>query len=126
MRPPRLLWTLPALGVALAVPLSGQTLDDRPAGKKYALLIGVREYEHAKLPDLRYTENDVEGLADILRGKPAGFAEVTLLTTTRGKRHSAARPTADNVRSALRRLLGRVRKHDTVLVALAGHGVQLK
>ena len=35
-------------------------------GKSYALLVGVRDYEHAALNTLAYTENDVEELAKLL------------------------------------------------------------
>jgi hypothetical protein len=50
-----------------------------PKGKKYALLVGVRSYDHAKLTDLKYTENDVEELGEVL--KKAGY-EVVLLRRT--------------------------------------------
>jgi TPR repeat protein/uncharacterized caspase-like protein len=97
-----------------------------PAGKKFALLVGVRTYGHSKLPDLQYTENDVEDLARLLQKKPAGWARVRLLTSTRGKKRAADRPTVKNIRAALKALLAGRTKHDTVLVALAGHGVQFK
>lgn len=50
-------------------------------GKKYALLVGVKEYDHFKLSPLKYTENDVTELAQLLR--PAGF-DVSLLTDSEG------------------------------------------
>jgi TPR repeat protein len=90
---------------------------------RYALLVGVLEYDHDKLPNLGYTENDVEELAELL--KRSGF-KVILLTSTRGKAREARRPTAQNIRAALKHILDRVTKHDTVLVGLAGHGLQLK
>src|SRR5262249_54090625 len=49
---------------------------DEGRGRKYALLVGVKSYEHSKLPDLRYTENDVEDLARLLRQTKAGFRGV--------------------------------------------------
>jgi uncharacterized caspase-like protein len=93
-------------------------------GKKYALLVGVREYEHAKLPNLRYTDNDMEDLGRILEQPGSGFAQVRLLTTTRGKVRPADAPTAANIRTALATLLRKPIKHDLVLLALAGHGVK--
>jgi hypothetical protein len=90
---------------------------------RYALLVGVIEYDHAKLPNLSYTENDVEELGEVLKG--SGF-KVLRLTSTRGKKQEKARPTAKNIRAALKGILDRVTKHDTVLVGLAGHGLQLK
>jgi uncharacterized caspase-like protein len=122
---------LPALllGVltALTFTLSVKGRADAPAGKRYALLVGVKDYEHAKLPDLKFTEADVEELYAVLRRPSAGFARsgVRLLTTSRGKK-AADRPTAKNIRAALQALLGKTTRHDLVLVALAGHGVQLR
>jgi hypothetical protein len=95
-------------------------------GKRYALLVGVREYRHAKLPDLKYTENDIEELAALLRQPGAGFRDPVVLTSSRAASRPAALPTAANIRAELKRILGGVTKHDTVLVALAGHGVQLR
>jgi ubiquinone/menaquinone biosynthesis C-methylase UbiE len=110
---------LPLVAAALLSPAQAQT----GKGKKFALLVGVREYRHSKLDNLEFTENDVEELAEALRG---GFAEVVLLTSTRGGKDAEAAPTARNIRAHLKRLLDKVSKHDTILVALAGHGLQLK
>jgi hypothetical protein len=119
-----LLW--PALLSATLLPCPARGAEDTPRGKKYALLVGVKEYRHSKFPNLKYTENDVEALAGILAKKDAGFAAVTSLTTTRGKRAATARPTAANVRAALRQFMAGRGKHDTLLVALSGHGMHIK
>jgi hypothetical protein len=91
------------------------------AGSKHAVLVGVRTYAHDSLPDLKHTERDVEELAKVLES--SGY-QVTLLTSTRGKKDAGAAPTAKNIRVALKKVLDRVNKHDTVLVGLAGHGLQ--
>jgi hypothetical protein len=96
-----------------------------PKGTQHALLIGVREYEDRKFAGLKFTENDVEALAKVLRSPDSSFASVRLLTTTRGKDRPADRPTAANIRTALKKLLADRDKDDLVLVALAGHGVRL-
>jgi hypothetical protein len=93
--------------------------------KKYALLVGVRSYEHASLPPLLYPENDVEELGKALRGKAAGFDEVVVLTNSRGTKDSRARPTARNIRAQLRRLARKAEAPDLVLVGLVGHGLRL-
>jgi TPR repeat protein len=97
------------------------------AGKRYALLIGVRDYkERATLGPLLYTENDVEELARLLDRTGSGFrGNVRVLTCTRGKKDSKDAPTAANIRKALAALIRGKNRNDTVLVALAGHGVQL-
>jgi formylglycine-generating enzyme required for sulfatase activity len=91
-------------------------------GKKYALLVGVRSYDHNKLTDLKYTENDAEETAKVLT--EAKYDEVVVLTTTRGQKDAKKKPIKANVERELKRLLKGVTKHDVVLIGLAGHGVQ--
>jgi hypothetical protein len=88
------------------------------------VLAGVREYDSGKFTSLRYTENDAEELAKVLENR-AGFS-VRVLTTTRGARRKEDRPTADNLRAAVKVLLARKKRGDTILVALAGHGMQAR
>jgi uncharacterized caspase-like protein len=113
----RLLWAL-AVTVLLLGPAGKPAQAQAARGKKYALLVGVKKYNHARLPDLYFTENDVTELAKLLR--PAGY-EVTLLTDSQGQK-----PTAANIKAALAKLMKDRGKGDTVLVALAGHGLQVK
>jgi formylglycine-generating enzyme required for sulfatase activity len=118
----RLLFALAAL-VLLGFVLPGWTQPDR--GKKHALLVGVRTYDSDKFEDLKYPENDVEELAKVLTDR-AGFISVRVLSTSRGARRTADAPTAANVRAAIKALLAKKKKEDTVLVALSGHGIQAK
>jgi formylglycine-generating enzyme required for sulfatase activity len=90
-------------------------------GKRYALLVGVTECDSKNFSTLNYTANDAEETAKVL--KKAGFASVRVLTNSRDGKDS---PTAENVRAALKELLAKKTKHDTVLVGLAGHGMQLE
>lgn len=96
------------------------------AGTGHALLVAVREYEHDALADLQYTENDIEKLATLLGQPGSPFrGNVRVLTTTRGQRNPADRPTAANLRRELERLTRDRTRGETVLLALSGHGVQL-
>src|SRR5262245_25822112 len=92
---------------------------ERPAGRKYALVVGVSGYDSDLLPRLRYTENDAEKLAEVLRAR--GFL-VRLLTTSRGKKDEKDAPTAKNLRAALDALAEGKKRGDLVLLALSGHG----
>src|SRR5262249_52470194 len=114
---------LAALVAALVRPAPG--LDQTARGTKHALLVGVLEYDSPLLEKLKFTENDVEELGKVLSGK-GGFAEVRLLTTRRGQAKKDDAPTAANIRAALAALLAGKKRDDTVLVALAGHGIQMK
>jgi formylglycine-generating enzyme required for sulfatase activity len=122
----RLLPLLPAaLAVLVVLPLVGRD-EKKPKGKKYALLVGVKEYDHARLGKLRFTENDVKELAEVLQDRSAGFTSVRLLATAAGEKREADKPTAANIRAALKELLAKKTRRDTVLVAFSGHGIQLK
>jgi hypothetical protein len=90
------------------------------SGKRYTLLIGVRNYKH--LPHLLYTENDVTELAGLLR--TAGY-EVVLLTGSGGAGRPDLEPTGQNIRDHLERLVKRCGRSDALLLAFAGHGLQV-
>jgi hypothetical protein len=109
--------------LGLALPVQGRAA---PLRNKYALLVGVKEYDHARLGKLKYTENDVEELAKVLGNKRAGFSSVRLLTTSRGKKRAGDKPTIKNIRKALKQLLAKKTRRDLVLVALSGHGIQME
>ena len=86
--------------------------------KRYAVLIGVNEYDHPRLPGLRFSVNDATELAAVL--KPAGY-DVTLLADTAGQK-----PTKANIDKALKATLEKCRPGDTVVVTFSGHGLQFK
>jgi tetratricopeptide (TPR) repeat protein len=119
------------LGVAVLLaggPASAQKAKGKakarpaPAGQRYALLVGVKQYDKAELRGLDYTENDVTALAELF--KNAGYKRVVLLTQTRGAFEARYLPTAANIRRELKGLLEARRPDDTVVLAFAGHGVQ--
>jgi uncharacterized caspase-like protein len=95
---------------------------DPPKGERYALLVGVREYDKSELRPLKYTEDDVTALAAVL--KEAGYARVVLMTQAEGANKLRFLPTAENIRVELKGLLEDRRPEDTLVVAFAGHGVQ--
>ena len=94
------------------------------APKKYALSVGVEDYESAPLRQptpLKYAVEDATELASLLT--QAGF-EVSLLTDDTGRNNPRLRPTKANVESQLRELANKCQRADTLLLAFAGHGVQ--
>ena len=113
-----------ALVLASVSPRAGAAADPSPPGEKYALLVGVREYDPTELRDLPYAEDDVTALAEVL--KKAGYKRVVLMTQTEGAKRARLLPLAANVRKALKAVLEDRAGNDTVLVAFAGHGVQFQ
>src|SRR4051812_20524554 len=115
---------LTALTLTAALAQTPKPTNGTPRGKKVALLVAVNDCNHDRFPALKFAENDVEAMAAFL--SRSGYAQVRVLSGTRGKKSARDAPTAANVRAALAQTLAGRGRHDTVLVALAGHGVQLE
>ena len=125
MCPPRVRLLLLTVALATAaVPALSQAVRKRP-GEGYALLIAVRQYEPSELRSLKYTDADIEELAETLvkAGYPRG--NIRVMTQTRGAERTRLLPTAANIRTELGLVLKNMDATDRVVVALAGHGVQL-
>lgn len=100
---------LPALGFAQDPPI-----------KKVALLVGVNKYQRRGFEDLRFAERDVDELGKALTN--LGFT----CTVLKGSSKASQKATKANIEAQLNQLLKGVSKHDIVLVALSGHGQQLR
>jgi enterochelin esterase family protein len=112
-----------ALLLALLCP-AREYAQQPPAGKKVALLVGVRKYKKEELSDLKFTENDVNDLAALLRQN--GYRRVVVLTQKNGANNPDLLPTGDNIREYLQTTLKNCQPEDTVLLSFSGHGVQFK
>jgi hypothetical protein len=108
---------------ALALVLAPAAAAAPPeSGGRYALVVGVGNYDPDELRALKYADRDAESLAEVLRD--AGYARVVLMTAVEGAKKQRLSPTGENIREELKGLLENRRPEDTVLVAFAGHGVQ--
>ena len=85
------------------------------AADKFALLIGVTKYNHARMNSspLKYPEDDATAVADLL--KQAGYTVKVL----QGKE-----ATKSNIESALKQLGKEGNAEGVVLIGMFGHGVQ--
>jgi hypothetical protein len=101
------LWTLPAAWA-----------------EQHALLIGVNAVDElpARLR-LRGPANDVVLMRQALLGR--GFEARNIIVLAQGTPAAAATPTHGEVLHAMDRITQRVREGDTVVLHLAGHGVQV-
>ena len=114
-----------AVGIVVFAMTSAQlALADGEMGRKYAILVGVKEYDRNQLKNLPFAENDVAEMADIL--KQSGFRRVELLTQARGAKESRYLPLAKTIRESIKGVLEDRGNDDLVLIAFAGHGVQFK
>jgi formylglycine-generating enzyme len=118
-----------ARGIAcliLALVLPGLAPPGAKLGEKYALLVGVRQYDPNELKSLAYSEPDVVALAGVLEAHGYKPGHVVLMTQTRGAADTNFLPVAAHVRKELKLMLQDMEEEDSVLVALAGHGVQFR
>lgn len=102
------------------------SLADEPGERRFALIVGVKDYQGTEMSNLKYTENDAHDLAAVLR--QAGYRRVVVLTqkVAFDEKNEDLFPTAANIRLHLKALLEGRRPADTVFVAFSGHGVHLK
>jgi hypothetical protein len=111
----------PLLIVAIVLGIAGSGWAADPSGVKYAIVIGVGEYEHPRFRPLKFAENDVAELGQTLE---AGGFRVTQLSDTPGARDARLKPNRGNILRELDRVLAACTKRDLVLIALSGHGLQ--
>ena len=88
-------------------------------GKKWALLIGVEEYENPDISSLRFAVKDVLAVSKSL--SRLGYQVYTMTSAETGV-GNLKRPTNINVLKALDRLSEDVREGDTFLLYFTGHG----
>ncbi len=108
------------LALIVCLFLASNALAD---GKRYALLIGINQYDSESLTQLKFAENDIDGLA---KGFEAASYKVKLLTVSSGTKDNALQPTRANISRTFKELAKGCAKEDTLLFAFAGHGIQFE
>jgi caspase domain-containing protein len=88
-------------------------------GERYAVVIGVGQYDDPKIPHLRYAESDARAVYEFLTTK-AGYQSQNVLLLVDS---SPQKPTLANIKRALGMWLpAHAAKDDAVIVYYAGHG----
>lgn len=98
-------------------------VESLPASsKRYALVIGVDEYEDSQINKLEGASNDAKAIVEALV-QYAGFPrdQVKLLTSDQPVER---RPTRNKILRQLSNLRGTVPKDGLLLIAFAGHGIE--
>ena len=99
-----------------------ESVDTLPAHtKRWALLIGIDQYEDSNITPLRGAANDAHSLRETLI-KYAGFPsdQVIVLATNEP---AERQPTRTNILKRLSNLAGLVPKDGLLLISFAGHGI---
>lgn len=117
-------WLARGMVVVAAVSLVGTAHAQGAKGDRYALLVGVRQYYATDLRELDYAEADVTDLASVFLEQGYRPENIVLMTLERGTRNVRRLPMAERIRHELKLLLRDRKPADTVVVALAGHGVR--
>ena len=112
--------------LALLICLSS-LVSEGQAGENYAFLVAVGDYDVKHLKALAYTRNDIlEFRTELLK---SGFPKQNIVLLHDDLKQLENRrylPEADKIRQEFTLLLSGVEPDDTIIVALAGHGVQFK
>ncbi|UCH82634.1 MAG: caspase family protein [Candidatus Latescibacterota bacterium] len=98
------------------------TPEEFVAEKKYALIVGINNYDSDDIPDLNFAVRDAKALYDVLVDQDRGaFSEetVVLLTDDTDKL-----PTERNIGKYLKRIARQAQEEDLVLIFFSGHGFE--
>ena len=91
-------------------------------GHKWAVIIGINNYQDDRIGDLRYAVNDAVAITNLLTDQWIGDFEqkkVKLLTDT-----SPQKPTRENILTALNAIEKVASDKDSVLISFSGHGIE--
>lgn len=103
-----------------ALPTRAEAAESR--GTRWALLIGVNDYEQPGISDLKYAVPDARAMGKALQAQ-AGFpARNVLVMTSDAPNGSADRPTHLQVQKRLDALAQKIGPNDTFVFYFSGHG----
>jgi uncharacterized caspase-like protein len=116
---PVLLGLLLALGGSIARPATAEPSAEAPAGRKWALLVGIEKYQKAN--QLIYTVNDVRRIVETLteRGDYDADNILEVVDTATDAPHQ---PLRASLLAAIPAFLQKPGPNDYVLVYFSGHG----
>lgn len=95
-------------------------IDPPEGSKKYALLVGVNDYE--KLRGLRFAANDVKLIRERLL--KMGFQPDNIFTLT-SESPAADHPTKRHIEERIDQILSLAGPDDMIFLAFSGHGIQI-
>ena len=114
----------PSLQSLLLSPSSqGSPSLDHQQGDRYAVLIGINDYNDRTLRPLAFAERDVEALLHVLtHPKYCGLEPSNVFLMLPGSDNPRDRPTRANILMTMKWLSENLRPEDSLLFAFCGHG----
>lgn len=96
-------------------------LDTSRSSKRWAIIIGINDYDDQYIHDLEKSRNDAKGLNDVLLNE-GRFDHVFTFTDDKA-REDATYATLNNVIGKMEYLRHHIRPDDTLVFSFSGHGV---
>ena len=93
-------------------------------GEKWAIIVGINEYQDPGIPDLKYAVADAQLVHRALTEAPDGFGATNVILLTDGQADPLRRPTRSGIIRFLSTWFAEPAPEDTVLFYFAGHGVE--
>lgn len=104
-------------------PVVEERLPEKPAGQKFAILVGVNEYLHPEnFPTLLYPVKDVHAWQNELV-ESFGFERENIIMMA-PREAPSKRPDKQKIISELDKLLAKVDENDLIICMFSGHGTQ--
>ncbi len=101
-----------------------EELPSSKLGRRWALIIGIEDYQDPDIVDLRYSVDDAKALYEVLTDpERGGFDPNCVLLLTDDAQDPSLKPTQRNILRALRNWLRQTKPEDTVLFYFSGHGI---
>jgi len=91
---------------------------------KWALLVGINNYEHPEVIDLQYAVADVKAFKKALEDVGGFKSDKIILMTDESRREK--RPANTNILFQVESLAGRINPQDTFIFYFSGHGIMRK
>ena len=101
---------------------SAESLPGEKANKKYAVLVGVDDYEDTNLGKLQYTVPDIEIIYEQLLS--IGFERENIFML-KSRSAAASKPTRKLINDKIDRVFDLAGPDDIVFLAFSGHGTQI-
>lgn len=98
-----------------------KTLDEYASIKRWAIVIGVNDYQDSYISDLEKAQNDAKVLTDVL--KHEGQFDYVFSYTDDTYKESEHYPSLNNIVAKMEYLKNEIRPNDIVFFSFSGHGI---
>lgn len=98
-----------------------KSVDEYANQKRWAIVVGINDYNDQFISDLSKARNDAKGISDMLKNE--GQFDYVFTYTDDNTRDSAYYPSLNNILTKLEHLTTEIKPEDTFLFYFSGHGI---